>query len=175
MTTRYSNTQDRLRIAGTLPCGRPVVLWITQRLWLRLLPRLLQWLKMQCDAQAPRAVSWRLSQAPVLYCDAIQSFAQHAAVQQLTAQSPVETPADTPAHLVEVVAIRQLVMRVHVVFKDAQQVTQAALVLDGQQLRQWLSIVCRQWQGAQWPMQVWPDWLHTPLAAQGQALPTRVH
>ena len=65
VTTRYSVAQDRICLAGELPGGSPVVLWLTQRLLRRLLPPLLAWLQEQ--GGAAHAVM-----GPALYADALQ-------------------------------------------------------------------------------------------------------
>lgn len=172
VTIRYISTEDRILVAGKLPTGQPVMLWMTQRLLLRVLPRLFQWLEAQgVAADAPSAAP----AATTMYSDAVQSFAQHAAVQQLTPQAPVETPSDTPQHLVDSVVIGRSAVRVHVVFKSAEQALLAAMLLDAQPLRQWLSIVYRQWRNAQWPMDVWPEWLHVASADVRRDLPEVVH
>ena len=85
VTTRYSVKQDRICLAGELPGGSPVVLWLTQRLLRRLLPPLLVWLQEQ--GGAAHAV---MGQA--LYADALQGFAQQAARAQLQPQAPVQVP-----------------------------------------------------------------------------------
>ena len=83
VTTRYSVAQDRICLAGELPGGSPVVLWLTQRLLRRLLPPLLAWLQEQ--GGAAHAVM-----GSALYADALQGFAQQAARAQLQPQAPVQ-------------------------------------------------------------------------------------
>ena len=142
-------------VAGELPGGQPVVLWMTQRLLLRLLPRMFWWLESHGTPAALRVES----AAPALYADAVQGFAQQAALQELVSQSPVHTQAETPQALVESVSVGQSAAHMHFVFSNAGQSLQVGMVLDAQLLRQWLSILGRQWRDAQWPMDVWPLWL----------------
>ena len=163
LTTRYSSTEDRMRVAGALPDGQPVVLWMTQRLLLRLLPRLFQWL----ETHGVGPSSLVEAATPALYCDAIQSFAQQAALQQLVPQPPVHTPAQTPQALVESVSVGQSPACVHLVLKDAADSLHVGLALGAQPLRQWLAILCRQWLEAQWPMDVWPAWLQETVLQSG--------
>lgn len=75
LTTRYSNTEDRICVAGELAGAKPMVLWLTQRLLLRLLPSLFEWLQAQESVDvAPKAPA-----VLSMYADAVQSFAQEAA------------------------------------------------------------------------------------------------
>ena len=157
VTTRYSVKQDRICLAGELPGGSPVVLWLTQRLLRRLLPPLLAWLQEQ--GVAAHAV---MGQA--LYADALQGFAQQAARAQLQPQAPVQVSEGAPACLVEGVDMSRSPEAVHLLFRDAQGAV-AAMVLQPQPLRQWLGIVFDAWQQAEWPLEVWPDWLRESVPA----------
>ena len=126
VTTRYSVKQDRICLAGELPGGSPVVLWLTQRLLRRLLPPLLVWLQEQ--GGAANAV---MGQA--LYADALQGFAQQAARAQLQPQAPVQVPEGSLSCLVEGVDMGRSPEAVRLVFRDAQGVV-AAMVLHPQPL-----------------------------------------
>lgn len=158
VTTRYSVAQDRICLAGELPGGSPVVLCLTQRLLRRLLPPLLVWLQEQ--GGAAHAV---MGQA--LYADALQGFAQQAARAQLQPQAPVQVPEGSLSCLVEGVDMGRSPEAVRLVFRDAQGVV-AAMVLHPQPLRQWLSILFDAWQQAEWPLEVWPDWLRESVPAK---------
>ena len=158
VTTRYSVAQDRICLAGELPGGSPVVLWLTQRLLRRLLPPLLAWLQEQ--GGAAHAV---MGQA--LYADALQGFAQQAARAQLQPQAPVQVPEGSLSCLVERVDMGRSPEAVHLVFRDAQGAV-AAMVLQARPLRQWLGIVFDAWQQAEWPLEVWPDWLRESVPAK---------
>lgn len=167
VTTRYSVAQDRICLAGELPGGSPVVLWLTQRLLRRLLPPLLAWLQEQ--GGAAHAV---MGQA--LYADALQGFAQQAARAQLQPQAPVQVPEGSLSCLVERVDMGRSPEAVRLVFRDAQGVV-AAMVLHPQPLRQWLSILFDAWQQAEWPLEVWPDWLRESVPAKAVSAGGLVH
>lgn len=132
-----------------------MVLWLTQRLLLRLLPSLFEWLQ----AQEPVDVAPKAPAVPSMYADAVQSFAQEAARRQLQAQLPVAVPAQAPQLLVETVSLGRSSTRIHVVFAGASGISPVGMALGAQALRQWLDIVQRQWRIAQWPMEVWPQWM----------------
>lgn len=160
VTTQYNVAQDRIRLAGELPGGGQVVLWLTQRLLHRLLPPLLAWLQEQGGAANTVAVQ-------ALYADALQGFAQQAARAQMQPQAPVQVPAGGLSCLVEGVDMRRAPEAVQLVFRDAQGAVVAAMVLQAQPLRQWLNILFDAWQQAEWPPDAWPAWLRA-------GVPTRV-
>ena len=135
VTTRYSVAQDRICVAGALPGGSPVVLWLTQRL---------------------------------------QGFAQQAARAQLQPQAPVQVPEGSRSCLVEGVDMGRSPEMVRLVFRDAQGAV-AAMVLQPQPLRQWLGIVFDAWQQAEWPLEVWPDWLRESVPAKAVSAGGLVH
>ena len=51
----------------------------------------------------------------------------------------------------------------------------AAMVLQAQPLRQWLSILFDAWQQAEWPLEVWPDWLRESVPAKAVSAGGLVH
>ena len=61
-----------------------------------------------------------------------------------------------------------------VVFRDAQGAV-AAMVLQPRPLRQWLSILFDAWQQAEWPLEVWPDWLRESVPAKAVSAGGLVH
>ena len=52
---------------------------------------------------------------------------------------------------------------------------QAKLKLAAQPLRQWLGIVFDAWQQAEWPLEVWPDWLRESVPAKAVSAGGLVH
>jgi len=171
ITTRYSPTEDRMRIAGELPGGQTVVLWMSQRLLQRLLPRLFQWLQeygVTEDLLAQAA-------APTVYADAIQRFAQQAAGQKLTPQPPVHTHAQTHQILVESVSLGASAPGIRLVFGGTGNAQPVGMVLGVQALRQWLIIVGRLWREAQWPPGIWPVWLQDSVAPQSPSAMNVLH
>jgi|FLOH01.1.fsa_nt_gi hypothetical protein len=130
-----------------------VTLWVTQRLLLRLLPLLFEWLQ-QLSPEAIKNPS-RDTQANKL----LQGFAQQAAAEQIPQQRPVQSQADTPSWLVNEVDIVRPAAWVKLIFKGHNG-EQASFTLEGKQLRQWLSIVHNSWIQAEWPTTIWPAWIH---------------
>lgn len=163
ITTEYIEIQDRLRLAGELADGAPQVLWLTQRLLQRLLPVLFQQLQQGQGADA-------------VHAELLHSFAQQAARAELVPQAPVQVSCDSTAWLVLAVDIAQSDQGLRLTFKgppeqqgqQGQQEQQASLTLAAQPLRQWLGILHGAYCQAQWPLQVWPQWLQescAPVAA----------
>lgn len=153
LSTRYVPEQDRLCMTGLLASGQTVQLWLTQRLLLRLVPTLTAWLEQQPGAQS----------------SVVQEFVQQAAQAQLAPQPAVVAQADVAEALVLTVRVGRAAEAVTLHF-DAAPLATSCLVLNTQQLRQWLSIVLAACQAAQWPLDGWPLWLRQPA---GAALPAR--
>ena len=135
------------------------VLWLTQRFLLLLVPHLLDWL----DQQSPE-MTRNPSKDPEV-ANLLQVMAQQSARARLTPEAPVQVSAGSKPWLVEEVDINSVPAQgVRLLFKTKAG-DKAGLVLDPQQLRQWLLIVYSQWQQAQWPLQVWPDWISSAMPA----------
>lgn len=173
ITTRYSPAQDRVSLAGELPGSLPVVLWLSQRLLLRLLPRLFECLHRHGCADLQRVAG--PGEQSALAVSAFQRFAQQAAVQQLTPQVPVHTPVHTPEALVGSVSIGHSALCVRLEFQGLGDALPVAMVLRAPELRQWLIILERQWREAQWPTGVWPDWLVDAADCGQSEMPAAVH
>jgi hypothetical protein len=145
ITTVYVDSEDRVRLSGTVaPSDSVVVIWLSQRLLQRLVPALVRWLEQQ-GFESPRG-------------ELLNSFAQQAARSDLTPQAPVQAPMDSDTWLAVAVDItahaEQLVLR----FRGQGQ-QQAMLALEAKPLRQWLSIVHHAYCQADWPQTVWPAWV----------------
>ncbi len=162
VTTTYLAAEDRIRLSGQTPGGDTVVLWLTQRLLMRLLPNLLQWVGGQ-EGDSPRA-------------EAVQSFKQAAARASMEPQAPVPVRAgnDQAAWLVMEVGLQVGPEGVRLTFRGQGQ-RLAMMTLAAQALRQWLNILHDAWRRAGWPLVVWPQWMleAAPLAGRRQA--TVVH
>lgn len=174
VTTRYSPAQDRVGLAGALPDGSPLLLWLTQRLLRRMLPPLTAWLEGRGARPEQTGSVADESAVQALYADALQGFAQEAAQAHLMPQAPVQVPENAPACLVQVVDVVVTPQALRLVFGDAQGAV-ATMELQAQPLRQWLGILYNAWCQADWPTDLWPVWLQeSPLARQAPA-PAVVH
>lgn len=146
ITTQYIETEDRIRISGELAEGQQVVMWFSQRLLVRLLPALLQWVEKQVEVDV----------RPELY----QSLAQAAAVRAMEPQAPVEAVAASQSWLVQAVDFTPSGDALQLVFRStAAEQHSSALRLQARPLRQWLNVLVEQFQKAEWPLTAWPQWL----------------
>lgn len=155
-TTRFIPTEDRMQLAGELPGGQLVVLWLPLRLWRLLLPHLFVWLEKQVlPLDAKQAVA-------MVHHGVQQSFALSAARHALLPQAPIEPPTSAGSWLVNAFSVVHDHTHTRIVFQqidtNAECVPLAALQLSAHQLRQWLLIVHGLWRQAEWPQQVWPSW-----------------
>lgn len=164
ITTEYVETEDRLRLACALRSGDTAVLWLTQRLFLRVLPHLLEWL----DKHTPG-----LAEPPATHeqADVVRSFSQEAARAAQPAEPPVLPQHASQIWLVHTVELQPRAGELRLVFRPAaRDVAAGSLALAPQPLRMWLGIVADQFGRAGWPLQAWPAWLRPAGAAPvGQA------
>jgi hypothetical protein len=143
ITTEYIETEDRVRLSGAGTAGEAVSLWITQRLLARLLKVILNW-----TAEGENA-NQALKNA----------FAQQAARAELKLQLSVQ--AQPTAVLVNTIDISHTVDALTLVFRGAEGVA-GQLTLQRQDVRQWLNILHDTWCRAEWPPDLWPDWIARP-------------
>ena len=73
LTTDYVDAEDRLRLSGEVADSTPVAMWLTQRLALRVLPALLQWLDGQTGG-GPQDAAGSRSSAEELRKQVVHSF-----------------------------------------------------------------------------------------------------
>lgn len=144
LTTEYVDAEDRIRLTGEIRPEETLVLWLSQRLLLRLLPHLFLWLEKQSGTAFPTEIT--------------QSFEQAAASQNLGAEAPVQRAPDSKTWLVEAVDMTpdQQILRLR--FRRDGEAS-VSLTLPSIHLRQWLTILHGMWGVAEWPMGVWPEWM----------------
>ena len=150
ITTQYVAQEDRVRLTGQTPEGTPVVIWLSMRMLQRLLPPLFKWLEQQGPAST--------------FKDLRQGFAQQAARAELQATAPVRAKADSQTWLAHGVDIAYWKGVVRLTFKAPGE-EDAILRMPVKPLRQWLGIVYEAYRKAEWPLQVWPDWVREASAS----------
>jgi hypothetical protein len=153
LTTEYIDLEDRIRLSGEAENAELVVIWLPQRLVQRLLPVLLQWLARQT--------------LETLREEALQSFAQQAALAELAPQEPIQPHTDSAEWLAISVDIAQSEQVVSLTFLGNDQ-QGASLMLTVQSLRQWLGIVYEAYIKADWAVDVWPPWMRESRLVSGQ-------
>ena len=156
ITTEFVDAEDRIRLAGEDAGGDALVLWLTQRLLNRLVAHLCAWLEQRIPTNIHHY-------AAAAQAEVIQSFAQQAALAALEPQPPVQSSVQSRAWLVHSVDIASGDQGVMLTFKAAEAGSPCAtLTLQDQPLRQWLNILHDQYQKAEWPLTVWPEWMAAP-------------
>jgi hypothetical protein len=160
LTTEYVEIEDRMRISGELADKSTVTLWVSQRLLLRLLPHLFLWLEKQSGDAIPAEI--------------IQSFEQEAAKSALSVEPPVKRAVGSQEYLVETVDLTPIEDSLALGFRQgADQVN--VIALPAQPLRQWLEILFSLWGVAEWPNDVWPDWIASKKVADLSEKSPRIH
>lgn len=144
LTTEYVDAEDRMRLTGEIRPGETLVLWLSQRLLLRLLPHLFLWLEKQGGTVFP--------------ADIVQSFEQAAAVETLGTEAPVQRSPDSKTWLVEAVDLTPDQQTLRLGFRREGEAP-VSLTLPSTHLRQWLRILHLLWGVAEWPQEVWPEWM----------------
>jgi len=154
LTTEYIDSEDRLRISGETVAGELQSFWLTQRLLLRLIRFLVDSIEeSQLDSTNQGAMDARTSAL-------FNEIAQGAALQSLPNEDPVQsTPVDA-TWIATDVDIANADTHITLRFKNGTKFA-AEVAFDQQQLRQWLAIVFKLWELAEWPLTVWPDWIQT--------------
>lgn len=151
-TTRYDVSEDRFQILVEMEGGEVQVLWLTRRLLNNLVPVLLEKLE-----SGPV-----VKNVPAPKSQAVQKFAQAAAVGGLKKQKSVTPPTKTseePSHaLITSVDLKVSQRALSLTFKSGQTLAQS-LQLTEPALRQWLGIIHKQYQAAGWSEALWPAWM----------------
>lgn len=156
ITTEYVEAEDRVRLCGAGAAGETVSLWITQRLLARLLKVIFNWTAEGDNAQ--QALK--------------NAFAQQAARASIQLQPPV--PAQNSAALVTTIDISHTAEALSLVFRGAEGVA-GQLTLQRPDVRQWLNILHDTWCRAEWPQDIWPDWMARPQAGAAAPLQITLH
>ena len=100
----------------------------------------------------------------------IQSFAQQEARQVLKKQpsSPVPISEKTSLLLVKTLDLSSRAGKLIITFGLADG-SKTRLSLSASQLRQWLTIVNRNWMKANWPRTPWPNWMEDKKSPADEA------
>lgn len=180
LTCEYTDREDRIRLLGETTEGKTVVIWLTQRLLRRLVSHLCDWLEANAAvSEASTAAQW--GNPAALW----QGFAQQMAQSQLEPQAPVRVTSDAVEWLVREVDLEVGGggQRIALSFKSdtgaaVTGIRVARMGMSVLHLRQWLGMLHRQCQQADWPLSVWPDWMDdAPSSAldDGSQRPTLLH
>lgn len=190
LTCAYIDREDRIRCVGETANGTTVVVWMTQRLLIRLIPPICQWLE---NSSAVSDAASHLPDQSVLW----QGFAQQAAQADMTPQPAVRLQAGAPEWLVFEVDMSTNADCISLSFKGEERIPPpsthikaladliastrpqavarvARMAMTVVQARQWLGIVHQQCRQASWALPVWPEWIEEAqsFGATDQAPPS---
>ena len=164
-TTQYKGADDRILLTGEDNDGNTVSLWLTQRLLLKTIPVLVDWLqknnpadlKTRDNSAQAQEMAEVFSRKPVQPKVTTIPAQEQAPSTENGAETDRQDPLPDPVvvHSVDVnLNARLLRMRLR---QDEQEL--AHLAMNGKQLRQWLAVLQVLWKNAGWPQHVWPRWL----------------
>ena len=150
ITTEFDFSEDRFKLDALLNSGSTITIWLTQRLFLRLLDRCFSWLQKQ-------NIELLESTAEVKIHDRLNEFSQASALNELKLEEAVISAESAPNFVIQELDIKFESDRIILIFKENND--HYGLVFNCQQLRQWLHIVRKKWVNAEWPMSIWPSWI----------------
>ena len=170
ITSEYVATEDRFRLSGITDKGGEVSYWVTQRLLLRLLNFLLDWLETHRGELEQQAATDMLG--PMVTKAATSPARGEAKVSQKEAGSEEggednkeaeageirEEDRAATAELLFEADIRIAATRITVVFKPRKS-EHAQLSLQLDEAWQWVAILHTLWRRADWNLSAWPDWV----------------
>ena len=168
LTTEFIDTEDRIRISGEGVQGELLSFWLTQRL----LTRLIQFLVTSIEAVSTQKTEQGAVDARTHAL--VNEIQQEAAAQLITHEPPVDATKSGISWLVREVDINKTDQHYTLRFKNIGSAP-ADVVFDQQQLRQWLLIVFKLWQQAEWPLAIWPEWIQNTSANPARKSQSAVH
>lgn len=152
-TTEYIPAEDRIRISLERSDGSLAVLWLTRRLAVRMVPRVLKVID-----TLPR-LGGGTTPPP---SDNAQRRSQLDALGNLEQQAPVlsgDLPAGIDSHLVTGIGIRITRALMLVDFKAGGESVIETLPFPEEAIRQWLGVLHAAFRKGQWQEDIWPVWI----------------
>ena len=158
ITTKYHELEDRVSITGLASDHSIVELWASQRILIRLITPIANWLD-ETKSAAPRIDDKSK--------ELLNDFAQHEAKAELKPEEPVNLENPKPlgtgrsfsSWLIQKIDMTYSDQFMELSFKNNED-SAAKLVLTKLYARQWLLILHSQWIKSGWSMDIWPLWLH---------------
>lgn len=146
ITTRYSEVEDRIFVTGSAPDDVVFTAWLTRRLMNRLVQNL-------ANILAPKGQD-DLSKI-------LNEFSQGKA-ESLIDPVPAVNPSPE-GHAIDIL-VDSIDIQIgkdfyRIILQDKDRQYPGVLLLKNRDMRQWLSIVRRAYQLADWSIEVWPMWL----------------
>ncbi len=161
LTTKYIDTEDRIKLSGDRADGQELIIWLTQRLANRLVDHLTQWLEKQDVPVCSYAVPPKREAGP----DSDNRGKEKDSATPITSNQQQLGAADTVLQkpeiwLINSIDITRSSQGVRLIFKGKKPGQQiASFSMSAQSLSQWLDILYEQYGKAQWPVESWPRWM----------------
>ncbi len=159
ITSEYIASEDRFLFSGRTDKGVEVSYWITQRLLLRLLSFVLDWLEAHREELERQAAKNLM--APMLPKSAAEHEAEAEAAKsdgEADSTAAGKSGKEDAAELLRAADIRVSTDRFTLVFKPRRG-ENAQLSLQLLEAWQWIAILQTLWKRAEWDESVWPDWI----------------
>jgi len=148
VTLRYNKTEDRIRMDAQSGDGEVVAFWFTQRVCRELIKGFVSYFN-KTSLTAAKALPQNLS--------AVQEFLHDKARGDLKPSAPVRD-SQIQVELVNKLQLRASRNRVQIELPLPEK-AKAVLVMKPMEARQWLGILHQQYVLAEWPLDIWPDWI----------------
>ncbi|MDA9901304.1 hypothetical protein N9D99_02175 [Gammaproteobacteria bacterium] len=155
ITTEYSEVEDRIRMSALTSDDTVMILWVTRRMLLMLIPPVSEWLDEKKNTSSQMSEKSK---------EMMNDFAQSEAQAKLKAEKPVTPEKQRPqagepinSWLIHEIDVKHSNELMELYFKSTQNDV-AKLILTKLSARQWLSIVHSQWIKSEWLMDIWPSW-----------------
>ena len=154
ITTQYNESEDRFSITALASNDSVISLWFTQRILVRLIPRMLEWL---ASGQSSKPKSNKKPD------ELINDLSHQAARTAFSTEEPVQTDLKPEICgqreriiLINEIDIKCSLQLMQLCFKDWVKIV-ATLELSEFYARQWLIILHSQWLRSEWQTQLWPE------------------
>ena len=143
ITTQFIDFEDRVRISAVSSDNETLILWLTQRLLIRVVKRCLTFLEEETNKPTQKS--------------------KHSGgnlEKQSTSIAPIEKAVSVKKNcrslLIREVDLKYYQSRLSIVFRQDSE-NQASLELNHLQLCQLMTIIFKVWHQAEWPIEVWPE------------------
>jgi hypothetical protein len=151
-TTIFDAEEDRLKVAVELEDGSTRLLWMTRRLLLRIVPQLVALLERNERQKA-------LQQSAPVAAENLHRQNQMAALGRISPQKTIVAPEPEHGILISGLTLRQTPKGLLFIFFDRHKTPHLTVPFDAVLLRQWLSVLHRNFAAAGWTDDVWPEWM----------------
>jgi hypothetical protein len=146
ITLSYVAEEDRIHIAARMQDDAAIRFWLTQRLARSLVRTLATHLE--------KAENIPLATVRT----AVMAQEQAQAVSAIRHTPPVVAETAAPTHLISTINLK--ISPDHIgLFLESDLDSTPGIVLDRMMVRQWLSMLQRQFEAGGWPLDIWPGWM----------------